>query len=190
MMYLYRFLDQYNNIIYIGKTTNLKKRLLQQHFTKNGHLPKECYNQVKYIEIAFVNNNNEATMYEIFYIQKHLPFYNDKSSSGGRLSFDLPELEWSPYEPPVVNSKNYSKKELEEKLHNVSETINTEVTYMQNILRGMNEVPWLDNLSQEEANQYLRVLYLTERFISNIQNISSDVDSFKSHNESDYEQFV
>ena len=49
MAYIYRFIDQDNNIIYVGKTSQALDKRIGQHFTK-GHLPKECYKSIARIE--------------------------------------------------------------------------------------------------------------------------------------------
>ncbi|WP_195761395.1 GIY-YIG nuclease family protein [[Clostridium] scindens] len=43
--YLYKFLDNKNQVIYVGKTENIKNRMMT-HFTSSGHLPEECYQSV------------------------------------------------------------------------------------------------------------------------------------------------
>ena len=45
-MYVYKFSDFNNNVIYVGKTNNIYNRM-KQHFEGNGHLPMECYSSVK-----------------------------------------------------------------------------------------------------------------------------------------------
>lgn len=49
MYYVYRFLDKANQIVYIGKTGHLEKRITE-HFSKQGHLTEEQYKQVEKIE--------------------------------------------------------------------------------------------------------------------------------------------
>ena len=41
--FLYRFIDSNENIIYIGRTNDIRRRLLKEHFSDNTHLPNECY---------------------------------------------------------------------------------------------------------------------------------------------------
>ena len=43
--FIYRFLDEQNQVIYIGKTINLANRI-----KSHNHLPKECYANTKKIE--------------------------------------------------------------------------------------------------------------------------------------------
>ena len=47
--YVYRFKNEENEIIYVGKTKNLKQRL-SGHFGKQGHLPEKCYKEVRKVE--------------------------------------------------------------------------------------------------------------------------------------------
>ncbi len=37
--YLYRFIDEKGNVIYIGRTNDIKRRILREHFTEKTHLP-------------------------------------------------------------------------------------------------------------------------------------------------------
>lgn len=90
--YIYKFLNYKNEIIYIGKTKNINNRI-KQHFTittnyinsndsnKNikifsGHLPDECYQNVKRILVATVENQLTAELYETYFINKYKPKYN------------------------------------------------------------------------------------------------------------------
>lgn len=72
--YVYRFLDKYENIIYVGSCGSMKDRM-KQHFTK-GHLPKECYEMVEYIDFAKTQSRTEAYMYESYEIATIRPRYN------------------------------------------------------------------------------------------------------------------
>ena len=39
---LYRFMDIDGKIIYIGRTNDIERRILKEHFTDNTHLPNQC----------------------------------------------------------------------------------------------------------------------------------------------------
>lgn len=73
--YIYRFLDANEKIIYVGKTNNLDKRYAQ-HFSKKGHLPRECYNSVWKIEYIKTDTELNALLLETYYINKYRPQYN------------------------------------------------------------------------------------------------------------------
>jgi excinuclease UvrABC nuclease subunit len=73
--YVYKFLDDNNNIIYIGKAKNLNHRIIN-HFGKFGHLPKECYKNISKIEYCIFNTNTDMSIFEIYMINKYRPIYN------------------------------------------------------------------------------------------------------------------
>ena len=52
LFYLYRFINKEGEVIYIGRTNDIKRRLLREHFTNNTHLPNECYLEIEKIEYA------------------------------------------------------------------------------------------------------------------------------------------
>jgi excinuclease UvrABC nuclease subunit/DNA-binding Xre family transcriptional regulator len=101
MQYIYRFINQEGEVIYIGRTNNLENRLERQHFTKNGHLPQECYAECSKVEYAEVKTANEVRIYEIYYIAKYRPKFNVTYNEEGEMSFKLPELEWFEFERTV-----------------------------------------------------------------------------------------
>ena len=70
---VYFFLDNKNNIIYIGKAKNLKQRLLQ-HLNQSKDILKNTYK----IEYKILNSELEALITEAILIYKHKPFYNIK----------------------------------------------------------------------------------------------------------------
>ena len=57
--YCYRFKDINNNIIYVGKTVDMNKRM-EQHFGGRGHLDKDCYKSVARIEYQKYNTETDA----------------------------------------------------------------------------------------------------------------------------------
>jgi excinuclease ABC subunit C len=70
---VYFFLDNKNNIIYIGKAKNLKQRLLQ-HLNQSKDILKNTYK----IEYKVLNSELEALITEAILIYKYKPFYNIK----------------------------------------------------------------------------------------------------------------
>lgn len=95
--WIYKFIDFKDNIIYVGKTKHLEKRM-RQHFSlmelpnlksfstiqnrnKNikkftGHLPDECYENVNHIMVAQISGQTDTEIYETYYINKYKPKYN------------------------------------------------------------------------------------------------------------------
>lgn len=68
---VYRFLNKYNEIIYVGKAKNLKNRL-----SNHNHLPKECYKERDRIEFICLNNEFDMDLAERYFITKINPKYN------------------------------------------------------------------------------------------------------------------
>ena len=96
MGYIYKFLDYDNNIIYIGKTGNLERRM-QQHFF-NGHLDKSCYENVNKIFFFKVDGKTNTDIMETFLINKYHPKYNEEKQFNEIL--ELHENEFLDYEEP------------------------------------------------------------------------------------------
>ena len=95
MFYVYKFLDQDNNIIYIGRTTGLERRMKEHKL--NGHLSQECYDKVNKIFYSKLGSNVDMKIYESYYISKYKPIYNEKNKSFGDTKLILPDLEWHEY---------------------------------------------------------------------------------------------
>lgn len=176
MAYIYRFLNQYGIVIYIGRTNNLIRRLRHEHFSKNGgHLPQSCYNETARVEYACVNSQNEAKIYELYYIEKYHPKYNQADIGGGSFSFELDELTWQVF--GFSNDKQTkTKQEILDSLTNIHQTLRAECRIAEDILRHKDRVLWLDKLTQEERNEYLRVIYSLERFVHSMQDISQQIE--------------
>lgn len=174
-MFIYRFINQYNQVIYVGRTDNLVRRFRYQHFTDKGHLSQECYQETDKVEYAKVSNKNESKVYELFYIERYQPKYNDKDIGGGKLSFDMPELEWKEFN---VNEntklKRITKKELADTLEDLGEVLETECRYMRNFLRDKDQVSWINKLEVDERNGYLMMIYSLERFVNGIEDIKEE----------------
>lgn len=73
---VYMFLDDSGNVIYIGKASNIKKRVLS-HF-KNTENPKDLALSEKTRDIKFIitSSETEALILEDTLIKKHKPVYN------------------------------------------------------------------------------------------------------------------
>lgn len=74
---IYQFFDINNNIIYIGKAKNLKKRV-KSYFNKNilNFKTKILVKQIVEIKYITVNTENDAFILENILIKKHKPKYN------------------------------------------------------------------------------------------------------------------
>ena len=77
--YCYRFLDEKNNVLYVGKTVNMDYRM-KQHFSKRSHLAHtDLYTKVQRIEYITCKSEYEALQKELAYINFYKPRYNSAS---------------------------------------------------------------------------------------------------------------
>lgn len=96
--YIYKFIDKYENIIYIGQTNNIGRRINKEHFTNSGHLPTDCYIKTNQVYVATCSNKDEMSIYERYLINKYSPIYNEQLNNESTFRFNLPELEWKKHE--------------------------------------------------------------------------------------------
>lgn len=105
---IYRFLDDNDNIIYIGKAKNLKSRL-----NGHNHLSKKCYDETKRVEYISFKNENDMDFAERYFIHKENPKYNtalsDKHIDINVIGLDM--LSWLKY-----NESNKDKNTSENKI--------------------------------------------------------------------------
>ena len=77
---VYRFIDTLENIIYVGSAKNIDRRI-HSHWSKSGHLPKECYDSVARVEILKTESYGKALDYEIYFINRYKPKFNHRDKS-------------------------------------------------------------------------------------------------------------
>ena len=77
----YRFLDTSENIIYVGSSKNIQRRLNSHFGGKQGHLGKSVYNQVARVEVCKCADYPTALALELVLISKYRPRYNTKDKS-------------------------------------------------------------------------------------------------------------
>lgn len=75
---VYLFKDGSRNVLYVGKSTNLRERIKSHLFAK-GEKAKALAASSKKIEYILVNYELEALLLEAFLIKKYLPRYNSRA---------------------------------------------------------------------------------------------------------------
>ena len=96
--YIYRFLDEDDNILYIGRTNDIRRRIITEHFTNNTHLCKECYIETAKVEYSEFSNESEKVAYEAILINKFKPKYNIQFNDSAEFNVKLPEIKWKDFE--------------------------------------------------------------------------------------------
>ena len=97
MAYTYKFVNKYNETIYIGYTGQQMAQRMNQHFTK-GHLPKSVYEEVAKIEYMKHKTKSDAQVWEVYLINKYKPRYNTLNKKNDILTIDLGEENWKVYQ--------------------------------------------------------------------------------------------
>lgn len=96
--YIYKYLDQNNNIVYIGQTVNLEKRI-DDH--KRDKL--KDFSIIYYFECQ---NKTEMCSYEYFLIKKYSPPLNVVFNTNIHTDMSLTEPDWILYTNNISSLKN------------------------------------------------------------------------------------
>ncbi|MCB0738885.1 MAG: excinuclease ABC subunit C [Bacteroidetes bacterium] len=86
---VYRYYDETNTILYIGKAKSLKKRVLSYFAENRGHTGRirVLVSKIRRIEFSVVNSEFEALLLENSLIKKHQPKYNVNLKDGKTYPF-------------------------------------------------------------------------------------------------------
>lgn len=93
--YVYKFLNSKKDILYIGKTSDMWNRMSSHKSNSNTH--EDCIKETSFIEYIKTNSENEASIYEIYYISKLKPIYNKEYNVSTYITIDLPTKKWYQY---------------------------------------------------------------------------------------------
>lgn len=93
--FVYKILDKNGEILYIGKTNDLKRRILS-HMGADGHLPDEFKLAAYKVEYICLKSKIECDLRELYYIDYYKPKYNTQYSyDEDSLDISLPKLLWN-----------------------------------------------------------------------------------------------
>lgn len=99
MNFIYLFFNIKNELLYVGETDNLPRRI-DQHMDEDNWKIRET-SKILY---ATCEKESDRKLYEIYYINKLSPKYNQKDVMDGTTTVKLPELEFR-----ELNLMNYQK---------------------------------------------------------------------------------
>ncbi len=104
MFYLYKLVNKNQNVLYVGQTNNIKRRVYQQHFSNHGHLPDECYRETKYIYYMKCLSQSDLNIREEYLINTLSPPFNDRLNNKHKYSFSINDWSWEYLAKPGVKS--------------------------------------------------------------------------------------
>ena len=98
--YVYRFVGAKNEILYVGKTVDMDKRM-KQHFSSKSHLLKSgkgaLYKETCKIEYIKCKDEYTALQKELYYINLYKPKYNTASKIRQIIDFNEATDVWKTY---------------------------------------------------------------------------------------------
>lgn len=124
---VYRFKDKEDNIIYVGYTNNINRRI-GEHFGSFGHLSGECYNEVFKIEYSRFETSVEAKYFEASYISEIKPKYNIEYSNK-EIKMYIEDVEWMVFEKEI---KLHKKRNLNKQISNKEKIVEFDLGLTQN----------------------------------------------------------
>lgn len=101
---VYRFLDKDDNILYVGKTSNIYTRM-EQHFISKSTLQPYVYDKVVKIEYINCKDEQDMTEKEKYFISKYKNTIHNKTLYDCKVNSDYDSIVWSnEYPVPVKNN--------------------------------------------------------------------------------------
>lgn len=86
--YVYKMIDISNQVLYVGKTVNMNRRM-KQHFSTKSHLHgRGLYENVQRIEYLNCKNEYEALQTELYYINYYKPKFNKEAKIADFVAID------------------------------------------------------------------------------------------------------
>ena len=176
---VYRFVNESNKIIYIGKAKNLKNRLgTKEH--KSKHLPDECYKQIALIQYVTFETENDMEFAEKYYIQKYKPKFNSVLANK-QITIEVPALDkrmWFPYYRDIEKIQNQLNSFENNEVIKLSEhysyvDINTELDIFEYVIF----YTMIQNHHIEDYNSYKS--YMKEGDLYGREELKKQVESYK-----------
>lgn len=94
MHYIYQFLNDKSDVIYVGITNRLQKRLRSEHFTDAGHLSEQCYEEVESILYSECSSHDDARIKERYLINRLNPKYNTSMKNESIFNYVIDDFQW------------------------------------------------------------------------------------------------
>lgn len=98
---LYRIYGR-SGMLYVGRTKqDLQQRIRGHFFAKPMHRKIDAF-AVTRIEYAEFQTEADMYLYEVYFINRDKPLLNVDDRAHDSLTLDLPPVEWTMYQPPMM----------------------------------------------------------------------------------------
>lgn len=96
--FVYMFLDKDEQVLYIGISIHLVKRIESQHFlSQHGNLSEECLLETYKVLYHQGVSESDMKVKERYLINTLAPQYNDKMNRNDKFAFEIPDINWKLY---------------------------------------------------------------------------------------------
>lgn len=96
--FVYMFLDEDEEVLYIGSSIHLVKRIESQHFlSQHGNLSEECLLETYKVLYHQGVSESDMKVKERYLINTLAPQYNDKMNRNDKFAFEIPDITWKLY---------------------------------------------------------------------------------------------
>lgn len=131
--YVYMFLNEIEEPLYIGISTRLVQRIETQHFKgKSGNLTKECIEETHKILYHEATSSDDMKIKERYLINTLEPKYNDKMNNRNRFNYNI-SVNWHNYD--------FDKKELLKNINERKRSYQTGKTIIRNHRNQIAPIP-------------------------------------------------
>lgn len=166
---VYRLLDENNNILYIGKSKQMKQRVVN-HLRGKSNIPKECCERIKRIEYLNFVTECDMNIFEIYAISYYKPPYNKECKSDvGIIKIDIPKvwnyLDFDTFKENNVYTKTY--KNINEEIKKIK--FNKEILLNTDLSTFLKQ-HYNHQLSSNELNKLLEICNMKEFNIDDMNN--------------------
>ena len=157
--FVYKFLNEGGEVIYIGSTGDMTKRMYKHfHDKNNGKMKTREYDSVKTVAFCETKSRNDAYILETVLIQRYKPKCNTASVKDGEVSFsgiDENSFKWETKKPSEFGTAP----------HNMRNGSMNQYTYRNQIAKYYeeNEKQLFKALHQIHPNSIIRTSKITDR---------------------------
>lgn len=169
--FVYMFLDEDEDVLYIGSSIHLVKRIESQHFlSQHGNLSEDCILETHKVLYHQGVSESDMKVKERYLINTLAPKHNNKMNNNDIFSFAIDNIDWKLYSLDFEGliEKRYKKIEI------INHSFNENSSHL--LIGKSNRKNYL-RISRSKTNQFWQDVYFikieNEFYFHNLNNLSS-----------------